>query len=166
MGKLVVPFVRSAYNYDRDAASNESATGDWDESKTKQSFAEECDINTIVRRFHLTGELPTNVRMPTYQDFVGVFDFHSAMNAIVQASEAFDEMPAEVRARFHNEPAEFVAFCSDEANRPEAERLGLVKPKPPSPAASVVNTPAAVAAATAVPAGSSGASAPGGTVST
>lgn len=119
-------FVRSPYNYDRDAASIESGLECKDPTLTKQSFAEEVDINTIVRRFNITGQLPTNVRMPSYGDFTGIFDFHSAMNAIVGARESFEAMPAHVRARFHNDPGEFVDFCADAANRQEAEKLGLI----------------------------------------
>lgn len=133
-------FVRSAYNYDTDEASFETGldcafdldemTGELREcpSKTKQSFKEECDINTIVRRFGLTGELPSNVRMPQYGDFEEVMDYHTAMNAIRAAQESFQAMPAEVRARFGNDPGRFVDFCSDEANREEARKLGLLRP--------------------------------------
>lgn len=128
------PFVRSAYNYDQDEASDEAGLVCLDASRTKQSFRDEADINTIVRRFHLTGELPVGVRMPEYGDFEDVVDFQSAMNAIAVARESFDAMPAAVRERFHNDPAEFVAFCSDEANRAEAEKLGLV-PRVELPAA-------------------------------
>lgn len=140
------PFLRTPYNYDRNKASDESALKCKDPSLAKQSFKEECDINTIVERFAITGELPTNVRMPTYDDFTGVTDFHTAMNAIAKANEAFDAMPANVRARFHNDPAEFVDFCSSKDNLEEAKRLGLVEataleaaaalaPKEPAPEA-------------------------------
>lgn len=123
------PFLRTAYNYDMNEAGDESGLECLDKTLTKQSFADEVDINTIVERFHITGELPTNVRMPTYQDFTGIFDFHSAMNAIAQANEAFDKMPAAVRARFHNDPAEFVEFCSKDENHKEAAKMGLLTPE-------------------------------------
>lgn len=130
-----VIFVRSALNYDRDAVSLATGLKCEDKSLTKQSFLEETDINTIVRRFNLTGQLPEDVRRPVYGDYEGVFDFHSAMNAIVQAEESFEAMPADVRARFHNSPAEFVDFVAREENREEAIRLGLVdKPLAPAPA--------------------------------
>lgn len=117
------------FNYDADVASFDSGVMiDPEEKKTRDSFIEECDINTIVKRFALTGALPENVRMPTYGDFEGVNDFQTAMNAIVAARESFDQMPAEVRLRFHNDPQEFVEFCSDESNREEALELGLVEP--------------------------------------
>lgn len=122
------PFQRTQYNYDMNKAGDESGLKCEDPSLTHQSFADEVDINTIVRRFNLTGQLPTNVHMPTYQDFEGIFDYHTAMNAIAQAHESFDTMPADVRARFHNDPAEFIDFCSNTANREEAIKLGLVAP--------------------------------------
>lgn len=140
-------FVRAAHNYDTDAASNEAGLACEDVSLAKQSFAEEVDINTLVRRFGIDGVVPVGVRMPTYGDFTGVHDFQSAMNAVAVAREAFDEMPAHVRARFHNDPAEFVAFCSDESNRPEAVKLGLV------PSAAVAAAAELVGGATVAPSG-------------
>lgn len=125
------PFVRSPYNYDTNAASDESALHCTDPTLTKQSFAEECDINTIVERFNITGELPTNIRMPEYRDFAEVTDYHTALNAIAQARESFDAMPANVRARFHNDPEQFVDFCNDPGNRDEAKKMGLLVPEPP-----------------------------------
>lgn len=137
MPKLIgaeVPFVRSEFNYDMHAASKESGLDCRDVSLAKQSFAEEADINTIVRRFHLTGELPQGLAVPTYQDFEGVFDFQSAMNVVRAASEAFMAMPADIRSRFENSEQKFYNFVLDEGNREEAERLGLVIGKAPAPA--------------------------------
>lgn len=118
-------FVRGAYNYDRDAASEFSGVSFKEESLTVQSEKEEADINVLVKRFGLTGELPTDVRAPTYGDFTDVWDFRSAQDAIISARNAFNEMPAEVRARFNNDPALFVDFCSDGKNVEEMIRLGL-----------------------------------------
>lgn len=136
----------AALLYDTNEAGDYSAIDCSKEpSMTKQSFKEECDINTIVRRFGLSGELPQGLVMPTYQDFEGVFDFQTAMNALIEAEDKFMQMPAHVRARFGNDPHEFVKFCSDEKNREEAAKLGLV-PKP----AQVV--PAVAPASSAAPA--------------
>jgi phage internal scaffolding protein len=128
-----LPFVRSPYNYDTTVASDETALHCKDPTLTKQSFAEDADINTIVKRFALTGELPKNVRMPTYGDFTGLTTFKEAMDAIAIAEESFYAMPADVRSRFNNDPDKFVAFCSDNNNRQEAEKLGLVLPPAPLP---------------------------------
>lgn len=134
-------FLRTEHNYDRDAASAESGLVCRPTSRTKQSFKDECDINTIVRRFGVTGQLPQGVRAPTYGDFVDVHDFRSAMDAVVLARESFDSMPSAVRARFSNNPALFVDFCSNSENLPELRKMGLAPPAPPpaTPVASPVS---------------------------
>jgi len=118
-------FIRSAYNYDPDQASIEAGLSCPESTLAKQSFAEEADINTIVRRFNLTGELPKNVEVPEYADFEEIYDYHSAMNVIAKAHESFDSMPANVRARFQNDTGAFVDFCNDPKNINEMVDLGL-----------------------------------------
>jgi len=122
-------FIRTPYNYDRRKASVESGLHCTDGSRTIQDHKEECDINTIVRRFGITGQLPTGVRAPQYGDFESVSDYHTALNSIASSNEAFDAMPAAVRDRFHNDPGEFVSFCLDENNRDEMQKLGLLTPQ-------------------------------------
>ena len=128
-----VPFIRSPFNYDTDEASNETGLVWDDDSLAVQSERDECDINTIVRRFGLTGVLPSGVRQLTYGDFVGVSDYQSALAVIESADESFYAMPADVRARFGNDPAQFVDFCSDPANLSEMRKLGLAVPETPEP---------------------------------
>lgn len=104
--------------------------------KTVQDSAEEADINTIVQRFGLTGKLPTNVRVPLSGDFTDAVDFRSAMDAIVLAERSFAAMPADVRKRFGNDPAEFVGFTTavDSSgklkNLEEMRKMGLAVPAP------------------------------------
>ena len=122
---------RTGYNYDRDAASLESGVAlDPEGNRTQQQFRDECDINVIVKRFGLTGELPSNFRAPMQGDFSDIGDFQSAMEAVRNAEEAFMQMPAALRARFENDPGRLIDFLSDEKNRDEAVNLGLVN-KPP-----------------------------------
>lgn len=126
-------FLRTPYNYDRDEASQSSGLECKDPTRTQQHFAEETDINTIVERFKITGQLPENVRMPTYADFDEIYNFQDAMNAIRLAEESFAAMPANVRRRFNNDPAQFLEFCYDDNNREEAIRMGLVPPREATP---------------------------------
>ena len=122
-------FLRAPFNYDVDKASEESGLAcDPDEGMTQQQFADECDINKIVERFGLTGQLPENLRMPVSGDFTGVTDFHSAMNIVRLAEEEFMRVPAKVRERFGNDPGALMAFLDDPGNRDEAVKLGLVNP--------------------------------------
>lgn len=121
------PFLRSPYNYDRNQVSDETGLSCDDESLAIQSAAEEANINTIVRRFGLTGQLPDQVAMPRSGDFTNVPDFHTAMNLIRTTQEEFLKVPAEIRARFQNDPQQFMNFIEDANNREEARKMGLLK---------------------------------------
>jgi len=131
--KTVIEF-RTGYNYDADEHSHNTGldcTGD--PGHTQQQFKDECDINEIVRRFGLTGELPDNYRAPLVGDFTNVTDYQTALNAILAADEAFYQIPPETRARFNNDPQQLMAFLDDDKNRDEAQKLGLLKPQPTAP---------------------------------
>lgn len=147
----MTPFVRSAYNYDTDAASLESGLACHDLTLTQQQFAEECDINTILRRFGITGEVPQTTRIPLQGDFTAVVDFQSALNLVMQADEAFMQLGAETRKYFDNNPGAMLDFLSDPANREQAEKLGLTRPivpkeTAPKPWGTPTPTPAPTAA--------------------
>lgn len=118
--------------YDRVAASRAAQTPVGEVGKTIQQFRESADINVLVRRFGLTGEMPPAKAIPQYGDFSQVVDFQTAMNALRSSQEAFDALPARIRDRFNNDPRRFLEFVHDADNRDEAVRLGLVpRPEPP-----------------------------------
>jgi phage internal scaffolding protein len=48
------------------------------------------------------------------------------MNRVFAAQDEFDRLPAQIRARFDNDPANLIEFLENSDNRPEAEALGLV----------------------------------------
>lgn len=123
-------FLRSPYNYDMDSVSRETGLLCEDDSLAIQSAAEEADINTIVRRFGLTGELPGDISMPQSGDYVGVGDFQSAMNVVRAAQEEFMRVPADIRARFNHDPQRFSEFFNDPVNQEESIRLGLATRRP------------------------------------
>ena len=120
-------FLRTPYNYDTDAASNESGLACEEPSLAQQHFKEECDINTILQKFNISGMLPQSTLSPRYGDFSGIGDYHTALNRVLAAQDEFEALPAQIRARFNNDPAQLIEFLQDENNRPEAEDLGLVE---------------------------------------
>lgn len=128
MTKISAPFLRTPYNYDTLAASNESGLHCEDATLAQQQFKDECDINNIMNKFGLTGLIPQAPLTPNYGDFSGVYDYHTALNAIIASEEQFDALPAELRYRFSNDPAKLIDFMEDESNRSEAEKLGLINP--------------------------------------
>ncbi|WNK14469.1 MAG: internal scaffolding protein [Microvirus sp.] len=124
---MLRPFLRTEFNYDMLEASAESGLRCDDPSMAQQQFLEESDINTIVDRFGLNGQLPDVVRMPEYGDFTQVTDFQTAMNAVIAAQKDFMTLPAKVRSRFDNDPQKLLEFVADDSNRAEARALGLLK---------------------------------------
>jgi len=125
-----VPFLRTPYNYDVDKVSDETGLLCPEPTLAQQNFKDECDINNIVRQFGLTGELPGQPLSPQYGDFTGVLDYHTAVNAVLAAQDQFMELPAQLRARFDNDPAKLIDFLDKQENREEATKLGLVDAKP------------------------------------
>lgn len=130
MAKVQVPFLRTPYNYDTMEASNASGLKCEDETLAQQNFKDECDINNIMEQFGITGELPGSTLPPQYGDFSGVLDYHSAMNAVLAAQDAFAQLPATLRARFENDPNNLIRFLEDPNNRNEAVDLGLIDKEP------------------------------------
>lgn len=115
--------------------------------RTKQSHKDECDINQIMARYQKTGILDFTAKHEAqYGDVVGL-DFQRGLEIIGQAKAMFADMPSKLRARFSNDPGEFLDFVQDPENREEARRLGLLKPEeqvatPPSaPAPRAASSP-------------------------
>lgn len=98
-------------------------------SRTKQSHAKEADINFIMARYHKTGLLEHSRKHAPNYGFATSDDFHTSMNIITQAQEMFEDLPSPLRARFYNDPAQFLDFVSDDENREELIELGLVNPE-------------------------------------
>ena len=96
-------------------------------SLTKQSFADECDINTIIKRYNETGYLtdPTvkATRIPSFGDFTEVPSYQEAQNKLIEADNAFMALPSAIRSRFNNDPGQLIAFLQDDANAAEAAEL-------------------------------------------
>lgn len=98
-------------------------------SMTHQSMKDETDMNRIMEKWAKTGVLEhRNTYEGQYGDFMNApEDYHSAMNAVIEAQDMFSELPANVRKRFANDPGLFLDFVSDPKNRDEMKELGLVE---------------------------------------
>lgn len=119
--RATIPMVRHAYSPRAPVVLQSSGV-----SKTKQSFKDECDINRIMARYAATGTLDfVNRREAQFLDVSDV-DFQNAMRIVIESREAFMTLPSALRDRFQNDPAQLLGFLSDESNREEAIKLGLV----------------------------------------
>lgn len=105
-----------------------------DKGVTKQSDAEGCDINRIMKRYEKTGALPDMIKMNAqYGDFSSVPDFQEALNIVNKARAQFNALDAHIRNRFNNDPAEFLDFATNPANQEEMIKMGLAERKPVAP---------------------------------
>lgn len=129
------PNFRTPYNICRQEHSQAYGLANHLPDRTIQSQAKEADINYIVEQFGLTGKMPENIRAPNYGDYSEVLDFRSAIEAVRAAEAEFLRVPAAIRARFQNDPQQFLDFCSDQSNLPALRELGLAVPaQEPTPA--------------------------------
>lgn len=115
-------------------------------SRTKQSFAEQVNINTIIKKIHRTGLVPQKSGA-FYGDFSGGEDYQTALAKIQYADEQFAALPADIRTKFKNNPAELLSFLANPANNDEAATLGLIVkkhqeiPRPEQPAGLPAGSP-------------------------
>lgn len=131
-GPFLPGCMKTPYNYDRRQNSARGALPSGP-TKTRQSQADEADINKLVARYGLGGAFPAPARLPEYQDFDDIFDFQSAMDTLNAAEKTFQSIPAKLRARFENNPQKFLEFVTDPENKDELVKLGLRNPDPPPP---------------------------------
>lgn len=105
---------------------------DWSPSMTKQSFAEEVDINKILERARAGQDIRASVteRVAQYGDFSNVPSYQAALDLINRANGMFMSLDANIRERFFNDPRRMVMFLQDSSNYDEAVKLGLVLEKP------------------------------------
>lgn len=137
-GVITTPFLRTRYNYDMDRVSRETSLACSDATRAQQQFREECDINTIVKQFGLTGQLPQNLRMPIQEEFVETMDYQSSLNKLIEADKAFMELPADIRKQFQNDAGAFVDFVSNAENVEKCREWGLAMPARKEPEIPVV----------------------------
>lgn len=96
-----------------------------DPSLAQQHFKDDVDINVLLERFKVTGQMPQGLVLPQYGDYTGVTDFRQAAESIRRAKEAFLDVPFDVRKRFDNDALQFADFCADPKNLEEVRKLGL-----------------------------------------
>lgn len=104
------------------------------ESRTKQSFKEESDINYIIAQYARTGLLtPVVDRPPMFIDVSEVGDYRQALENVQLADDLFMDLAPKIRAEFNHSAAAFLDFCSDPDNEDRMRDMGLLPPLPEEP---------------------------------
>lgn len=106
-------------------------------SLTRQADAKDCDVNVILDRFMKTGEMPWNGgKEAIYADVSDAGTFQEALQIVADAQTAFMGLDAKIRARFQNDPAQFLEFMENPDNYKEGVELGIyAKEEPKAPPA-------------------------------
>lgn len=96
-------------------------------SLTKASLGVGLETREIVEKFYRTGELDAwNRREKRYGEWSGPTELAECLNRVLEAQEAFDALPAEIRDHVNNDPVQFLELVHDPARVDELRGLGLV----------------------------------------
>ena len=131
-----LPLIRAPFTYNPDANSLATGLSCPEPTLAQQHCKDETDLNIILEKMTSTGQMPFVDQMGGYGDFSDAQDYHTIMNRLIEAQNSFNGLDARIRDRFANDPGRLMDFLSDESNRDEAIKLGLVsKPEfvPPVP---------------------------------
>lgn len=78
-------------------------------SKVKQSLSYATDINTIYENYCRTGRVPLNGNQPIYdENFINYDNLIEAQKQVEEASAYFQNLPANIRAKYGNSLEKFV----------------------------------------------------------
>ena len=133
--------LRTPYNYDRDGVSKNTALISDSETLTQQNFRDETDLNIMIRKY---GVLPVSeVNWKEFDATVIPKDYQALQNMLLEADQAFMELPAEVRKAADNDPTKFLAMV-------EAEQAQIRKQDKEAKAAFAVEAKSSVDPAKAV----------------
>lgn len=124
------------------------------DGRTRQEFADECDINKLMATYERNGTLNHyNAMQGEYLDISEVPDLQEALAIMKRGESAFMSLPATVRREFDNDAVKFVEFAQDPANIDKLREWKLAAPlplEPPPQKVEIVN-PGAPGASVAAP---------------
>lgn len=93
--------------------------------RTKQSYKDSCDINKLLEKGAKTGSLShLEKHGAIYGDFADL-DFEQVQLQLAEGIQIFNELPAEIKKEFNQNPGEFYEFV---ANPENSDRLPQLLP--------------------------------------
>lgn len=117
---------RKALGLDCSEAAINPETGKAYGTPVKQSFKDECDINRVLDRAKHGASLSHLLKhQGTYGDF-STWDertYEDMQNQLARGVSIFNDLPAELRNEFNNNPGKFFQFVNDPANTDRLEDI-------------------------------------------
>lgn len=106
-----------------------------DPSKTQQHFKDHVNVNNIMKKYLQTGAIThLSGKTGVYADITEIGSYQDAMQKVLNANAAFEQLPSELRMKFANDPQNLITYLKDPKNNEESIALGLrIKPEAPKP---------------------------------
>lgn len=107
---------------------------------TQQHYKDECDLNQILARHRVEGELNAmqlrqllaqsamgadSARVPRFEDVSDLPDLSYIKKSFIAASRAFAHLPIQARVAFGNNPEVFYSAMTDKSQHGKVRDLGL-----------------------------------------
>lgn len=118
--------------YSAREVSDDTAVDTGSVGPVQQQFADEVNVNTIVRRFGITREMPSGREGGVYGDFTGIVDYDSAVEAVQRAQDGFLALDPDVRLRFGNDPGQYLAYVDQLTDEELGPDVGVPAPEEPA----------------------------------
>lgn len=98
-------------------------------TRTQQHFKDECDINNIIRRFQITGQLgdPNRARALAYLDLSNISSLQDAHEHLEGLQSILEKLPAKTRALFDNNVFKMADFVLNPENLEASISLGFIE---------------------------------------
>lgn len=125
--------IRKPYEpIDKKNARRPLATKNTKPSRTKQSLAEDLDVNNIVRKYN--GDLQAVANAHAFEALYGDFDsmdMKTAIDKVEKAKELFLAIPSSVRGHFDNDAGAFIDYATNPDNLDQMRQWGLAEAERP-----------------------------------
>ena len=101
------------------------------ESLTQQHLADEVDIRNIIKKHDRTGIIDHVQRgVAHYGDYSQINEYRTYLDFVKAADESFQNLPANIRERFHNDAGVFYEYATDPKNEGSMVEMGLFEAPP------------------------------------
>lgn len=95
---------------------------------TRESFRDECNINTIMAKAQRGINVPINSKSPLFGDVSDIGTYHRMNLRLQEINDEFiQSVPAEIRLRHGNDAGRFADWLQKPENKDEAINLGLIE---------------------------------------
>lgn len=99
------------------------------ESKVRQSFKDEVDINRVLQRYASTGLAPVPRGQPMFADVSAMVDLKSALDLVSDMQAKVRQLPVEARTLFNENPEDFERILNEGPIEANLRKLGFLPPE-------------------------------------